>query len=154
MYAVANLLEEGKFDEATRLSSKIAGARGKLESTLYLNSTRDSISRLDSRLPVALRTADFPELLRLASASSVRPNLTNLEFLRQRLIDFASAMDAVRAGRLAEAGQKSEHMDAELWRMSPRRSEIGPMKMMVAPKPAADVTPRPQRRGNWPLASR
>jgi tetratricopeptide (TPR) repeat protein len=142
MYAVANLLEEGKFSEATRLSSKIAGARGKLESTLYVNSTRDSISRLDSRLPVALRTADFPEILRHANAGSVRPNLPNLEFLRQRLIDFASAMDAVGAGRLAEAGQKSERMDAELWRMSPRRSEIGPMPMMMAPKPAADVTPR------------
>src|SRR5665213_3230900 len=36
MYAVANLLEEGKWREAIALSAKIAGARGELESTLYI----------------------------------------------------------------------------------------------------------------------
>src|ERR1043165_139019 len=35
MYSVANLLEQGKFEEATRLSGKITPARGKLETTLY-----------------------------------------------------------------------------------------------------------------------
>ena len=53
MYSVANLLELGRFDEATRLSARITGARGKLETTLYINAARDSISRLDPRLPVA-----------------------------------------------------------------------------------------------------
>src|SRR5882757_991386 len=55
MYSVANLLEQGKFEEATRLSAKITAARGKLETTLYINTARDSISRLDPHLPVALR---------------------------------------------------------------------------------------------------
>src|SRR5262249_38995957 len=35
MYFVADLIEEGKFEKATRISSKITGARGSLESTLY-----------------------------------------------------------------------------------------------------------------------
>ena len=54
MYAVANLMEEGKLKAATALSMKLPGARGELESTLYIYQPRDSISRLDPRLPVAL----------------------------------------------------------------------------------------------------
>ena len=42
MYAVANLLEEGKLKEATALSAKLTGARGQLENTLYPWSPRDS----------------------------------------------------------------------------------------------------------------
>src|ERR1051326_6391829 len=37
LYAAAHLFEQGRFEEATRLSAKIAGARGKLESSLYIN---------------------------------------------------------------------------------------------------------------------
>ena len=55
MYAIANLLEAGQLDEATTLSVKLGKARGELENTLYPWSTRDAISRLDPRLPVALR---------------------------------------------------------------------------------------------------
>jgi tetratricopeptide (TPR) repeat protein len=142
MYFVADLLEEGKFHEATSLSSKIAGARGKLETTLYTNSARDSISRLDPRLPVALRTADFPQILKLVNASSVRPGLGNLEFLRRRLADFASGMEAVSRGNLQEAGRQSERLDAELWRMSQHQKDSAPMPGMAAPKPAADGPPK------------
>jgi tetratricopeptide (TPR) repeat protein len=114
MYAVANLLEQGKLEEATRLSARITAARGKLETTLYINLARDSISRLDPRLPVALRTADFDQILKLVSASAVRPGLSNLDFLRRGLTDFASGMKAVAAGNLAQAGEVSERFDAEL----------------------------------------
>ncbi len=85
MYFVADLLEQGKFDQATRISGKIAGARGKLETTLYINSARDSISRLDSRLPVALRTADYPRALTLLKTTTARPGMPNLDFLRRCL---------------------------------------------------------------------
>jgi tetratricopeptide (TPR) repeat protein len=114
MYAVANLLEQGKLEEATSLSARITAARGKLETTLYINLARDSISRLDPRLPVALRTADFDQILKLVSASAVRPGLSNLDFLRRGLTDFASGMKAVAAGNLAQAGEVSERFDAEL----------------------------------------
>jgi tetratricopeptide (TPR) repeat protein len=80
MYAIANVLEQGKFDEATRLSARITEARGKLDTTLYINLTRDSISRLDPRLPVALRIADFPQILKLANASTVRSGLQTWSF--------------------------------------------------------------------------
>ena len=135
MYSVANLLEQGKFDEATRLSAQITGARGKLETTLYINSARDSISRLDPRLPVALRTADFPQILKLVNASTVRPGLPNLEFLRRRLADFASGMQAVVAGNLSEAEQLSVRFDAELWRMSQQQNASVRMPGMAPPQP-------------------
>ena len=59
MYAIANLLEAGEFNEATALSAKLKDARGQLEGTLYPWSPRDAISRLEPRLPVALRAADW-----------------------------------------------------------------------------------------------
>ena len=68
MYAVANLMEEGKLKQATALSMKLNGARGELVSTLYIYSPRDSISRLDPRLPVALRTADWDQVIGLSKA--------------------------------------------------------------------------------------
>ena len=59
MYAIASLMEEGKLKDATALSMTLTGARGELDSTLYIYQPRDSISRVDPRLPVALRTADW-----------------------------------------------------------------------------------------------
>jgi len=135
MYAVANLLEQGKLEEATNLSARISGARGKLESTLYITTARDSISRLDPRLPVALRTADFDRILKLATAAAVHPGLPNLEFLRQRLVDFASGMQAVAAGDLSTAGQASTRLDAELWRISQRPKDPPPMPGMTPSQP-------------------
>jgi hypothetical protein len=52
MYAVANSMEEGKLKEAAVLSMKLTGARGELESTLYIYQPRVSISQVDPRLPV------------------------------------------------------------------------------------------------------
>lgn len=142
MYYVADLLEQGKFDEATRISGKITAARGKLESTLYINSARDSISRIDPRLPVALRTADFPRVLSLLRASAVRPELPNLEFLRRRLEDVASGMESVNQDSLEEAERTSQRLDAELYRMGqehkqttrmPAMSPAVPPKLVVMP---------------------
>jgi tetratricopeptide (TPR) repeat protein len=126
MYAVANVLEQGRFAEAIRLSGLITGARGKLETTLYTYSARDSMSRLDPRLPVALRTADFPQILKLAEESPVRSRLPNLEFLRQRLADFASGMQAVAEGDLSKAAESSARFEAELRRISEQPKDAGP----------------------------
>ena len=65
MYAIANLLEEGKLKDATALSMKLTGARGQLDTTLYTNASRDSISRLNPLLPVALRTANWQQVIEL-----------------------------------------------------------------------------------------
>ena len=118
MYAIANLLEEGRLKEATALSSKLTGARGQLENTLYPWSPRDSVARLDPRLPVALRTADWAQALELLKASQPPVSLPNLVFLAQELTEFAAGMQALEARELTKAEESSTRLDAELWRIS------------------------------------
>jgi tetratricopeptide (TPR) repeat protein len=119
MYAIANLMEEGRLKEATALSGKLKGARGQLEATLYPWSPRDAISRLDPRLPVALRTADWAQALELLKTSEPpAASLQNLGFLARQLTDFAAGMQALEAHDLARAEESSMRLDAELWRIS------------------------------------
>jgi tetratricopeptide (TPR) repeat protein len=145
MYAIANLMEEGKLQEATELSSKLSGARGELESTLYIYSTRDSIARLSPRLPVALRTADWAQVTELLKASSPPAGRPNLAFLARQLAFFAAGMRAVENRHLEKAEESSTRFDAELWRISQgsensrgtmaRKTEsaAGPPKLEVVP---------------------
>ena len=142
MYSIANLLEEGKFDEATRLSAEITSARGKLDTTLYPYMARDSISRLDPRLPVALRIGDFPLILKLANAARIGAGLRNLEFLRVRLADFASGMQAVAEHNLPEAERISARFDAELRRMKDQNDGAAPTAGMAGPQPPASGWPK------------
>jgi tetratricopeptide (TPR) repeat protein len=118
MYAIANLMEEGKLNEATALSMKLSGARGELEPTFYTYSTRDSISRLDPRLPVALRTADWVQVIELLKASRPLAEDPNLNFLAAQLSAFASGMQALAEHDLPKAEGSSNQFDAELWRTS------------------------------------
>ena len=120
MYAIANLMEAGKLAEATQLSAKITHAHGQLDSSLYPWSPRDGMSRLDPRLPVALRTADWAQALELLKASNPPDTLPNLVFLSRQLTEFASGMQAVEAHDLDKADEASRNLDAELWRISER----------------------------------
>jgi tetratricopeptide (TPR) repeat protein len=117
MYAIANLMEEGRLKEATALSGKLKGARGQLEATLYPWSPRDAISRLDPQLPVALRTANWARALEMLQTSEP-PALPNLGFLARQLTDFAAGMQALERHDLAQAEESSMRLDAELWRIS------------------------------------
>jgi tetratricopeptide (TPR) repeat protein len=142
MYSIANLLEQGRFADAVRLSRKITEARGTLETTLYIYSARDSISRLAPELPVALRTADFAQILRLVNVARVGPNQPNLEFLRGRLADFASGMRAVTSNNLAAAEQASTRLADELRRASQQPRNSGAMPGMTMTQPAKDAWPK------------
>jgi tetratricopeptide (TPR) repeat protein len=114
MYAIANLMEEGKMSAATALSMKLTDARGKLESTLYIYSTRDSMSRLNPRLPVALRTADWRQVIELLRAATPPAGRPNLDFLASQLAIFAVGMQAVEAHDLPKAQELSTRFDAGL----------------------------------------
>jgi tetratricopeptide (TPR) repeat protein len=138
MYAIANLMEEGKLQEATALSAKLTGARGELESTLYLYSTRDSIARLNPRLPVAMRMADWPQVIRLLNASAPPAARPNLAFLARQLACFASGMQAIETHDLVKAEQSSLRFDAELWRISENSKDS---RETAPPKPAAEGGP-------------
>jgi tetratricopeptide (TPR) repeat protein len=119
MYAIADLMEEGQLAEANVLSRKLKNARGQLEATLYPWSPRDSMTRLDPRLPVALRAGDWARASELLKASE-RPSavLSNLGFLARALTDFTAGMQALDAGEIAKAEEASQRLDAELWRIS------------------------------------
>jgi tetratricopeptide (TPR) repeat protein len=135
MYAIANLMEEGKLKEATALSLKLTGARGELESTLYVYSTRDSISRLDPRLPVALRMADWREVSELLKGKPPLPGWPNLAFLARQLTVFAAGMHAVETHDLTKAEESSTRFDAELWRMSQQSRNASMTQTMEANNP-------------------
>jgi tetratricopeptide (TPR) repeat protein len=120
MYGIANLMEEGKLEQATKLSSKLTGARGELTETLYVGSPRDGYSRLDPKLPVALRTGDWGAVLKMLEAAKPSDKLENLKFLAGQLREFALGMQAVQMGDPAAAQNASLRLDAELWHMSQR----------------------------------
>ena len=120
MYAIANLMEAGQLNEATALSAKARAARGELENTLYPWSPRDAISRLDPRLPVALRAADWSTALALLESSNPPTALPNLQFLARQLTQFAVGMQALDRHDLSRAEAASVQFDADLWRISNR----------------------------------
>ncbi len=124
MYAIANLMEEGRFADATQLSAKLKGARGESSATLYIWSPRDSIARIDPRLPVALRSADWPRVLEMVKAAPAPPApLTNLAFLLESLTDFATGMHALESHDVAQAEDASRNLDAQLWRATARMKD-------------------------------
>jgi tetratricopeptide (TPR) repeat protein len=147
MYAIANLLEEGKMQEATALSAKLSGARGELAATLYTQSPRDGMARLDPLLPVALRTGDWNAVLRMLKDSkpdNSKPDarLENLSFLAGQLKEFAAGMQAAQNRDVAAAEAASQHIDAELWRLSQRvHDEPAPKKPSLTAPAMAIVMP-------------
>ena len=118
MYAIANLMEQGKLAQANALSDHLAAARGQLSATLYIWSARDQMARISRRLPVALRTADWDTVLSLVSEANLPDNAktSNLRFLASQLTDFATGMKALEANDVAAAQAASDRMDAGLWR--------------------------------------
>jgi tetratricopeptide (TPR) repeat protein len=124
MYAIANLMEEGRLADATQLSAKLKGARGESSATLYIGSPRDGIARIDPRLPVALRAADWPRVLEMLKAAPAPPApLTNLAFLSASLTDFAAGMLALESHDVAQAEDFSRRLDSQLWRASEQVKE-------------------------------
>jgi hypothetical protein len=146
MYAIANLMEEGKLAEATTLSAKLKDARGQLESTLYPWSPRDSISRLDPRLPVALRTGGWAEALEMLKGSNPPAALSNLVVLQRQLTDFASGMQAVEAHEMAEAEVSSMRLDAELWRLSQELKQADAEKAKMKKESESEAKGAPKMR--------
>jgi hypothetical protein len=142
MYAIANLLEAGEFNEATAMSAKLKDARGELENTLYPWSPRDAMSRLDPRLPVALRSADWTTVLALLKSSNPPAGLPNLQFLARELTQFALGMQALEQHNLSQAEAASAQFDAELWRISNRLKDEAEAKAKKdKDKKTADAAP-------------
>ena len=142
MYSIANLMEEGKMQQATALSAKLSHARGEFGPTLYTQSPRDGMSRLDPLRPVALRTGDWNAVLRMVKDSKPDAKLENLAFLAGQMKEFAAGMQAAEAGDMAAAQAASQTLDADLWRISQRvHDEPAPKKPALTAPAMAVVMP-------------
>ncbi len=142
MYAIANLMEEGKLEKATAYSAKLTGARGELDSTLYPFSPRDSISRLNPELPVALRTADWPHVIALSKSNEAPASQPNLRFLARELASFGEGMQAVETHNLGKAQNSSAQFDAELWRVTQQTKDAQRMEQSMPEKSAPSGPPK------------
>ena len=141
MYAIANLLEAGQLEEATNVSAKLSKARGELENTLYPWSTRDAISRLDPRLPVALRAADWKSASQFLQSSNPPESLPNLQLLKRQLSSFAEGMQALEDHSVAQAETASAAFDTELQKANANFKEQQAKNKKQKSKGNADAAP-------------
>jgi tetratricopeptide (TPR) repeat protein len=118
MYAIANVMEQGRMEDANALSDHLAAARGETSESLYIWSARDQIARVSRRLPVALRVGDWTAVLTMLDQAKFDDveKTTNLRFLQSELRSFAVGMQALDNGDAAAAQSASAEMDAGLWR--------------------------------------
>jgi tetratricopeptide (TPR) repeat protein len=118
MYAIANLMEQGKLRQANALSDHLSAARGKLSATLYIWSARDQMARIGQRLPVALRVGDWDAVLAMLGQANLGEGkkTTNLRWLAAELGEYARGMKALEAGDASAAREASDRLDAGLWR--------------------------------------
>jgi hypothetical protein len=141
MYAIANLMEAGKLQEATTLSAKLKNARGQLENTLYPWSTRDAIARLDPRLPVTLRAADWKSASQFLHSSDPQDTLPNLQFLQRELKNFVEGMQALDEHELSQAEASSAAFDAEFQKTSAHYKEEQAREKKQKDKKNVDASP-------------
>jgi tetratricopeptide (TPR) repeat protein len=145
MYAIANLMEQGRLQDAGALSGHLAQAHGQLAASLYIWSARDQISRVGLRLPVALRIADWSSVLTMLYDANLTDSdkTTNLRFLRDQLRSFATGMQALDRADLAAAQAASAQMDAGLWRQNQdgKAATDDKAKTNSDPKKAAPTPP-------------
>lgn len=118
MYAIANLMEQGKLAQANALSDRLGNARGELSTTLYIWSSRDDMARINNRLPVALRMGDWTDVVKLVDAQKIpeKDSSKNLRVLADALSRYATGMAALVRNDVAAAKTASDAMDAGLWR--------------------------------------
>jgi tetratricopeptide (TPR) repeat protein len=124
MYAIANLMEQGKLKEANALSDHLSAARGKLSATLYIWSARDQMARIGQRLPLALRVGDWDAVLAMLGQAAITrttggegEKTANLRWLAAELGEYARGMKALEAGDVKAAREASDRLDAGLWRV-------------------------------------
>jgi tetratricopeptide (TPR) repeat protein len=150
MYAIANLMEQGRLADANALSDHLAAARGQLSASLYIWSARDQMSRISRRLPVALRVADWDGVLTLLSNANLPKgdHSANLRFLASELTEYAKGMKSLDAGDAVVAQEHATNMDSSLKQMKEMQkglagSKSGSKKNKAEKKPegTAPTTP-------------
>lgn len=138
MYSIANLMEEGHMQQAAVVSAKLTSARGDTAATLYPWSTRDSITRIDPLLPIALRTGDWPRVQAMLAQVHPPNSTPHLEFLAGVLANYAKGMQAAQDQKIGEATAASNAVDAALWRFK-EQTDAESAAVPKPPKPAVPV---------------
>jgi tetratricopeptide (TPR) repeat protein len=141
MYLVADLLEAGRIDEATKLSLNLNTAHGTYGTSLYRQNARDQMTRLSEELPVALRAGDWVHATAMLEKSAPAAEWVNLVELRDSLLEFTRGMAAVDAGDLAGAAKFSAAMDSRL-QQKPAIASVA-MPGMAKMAPSKDATAGP-----------
>lgn len=114
MYLIADLMEAGRIAEATKISAKLTAARGQEGPTLYRQSARDGLTRLDVRLPVMLRAGDWKDASAALTKSNLPAELKNLSGLRLSMLDYTEGMASLEGGDLGAAERAANDLDARL----------------------------------------
>ncbi len=144
MYSIANLMEQGRMKQAALLSDKLPHARGVRAASIYPWSTRDSITRLNPTLPIALRSGDWALVQALLADAKPPASLPNLQSLAASLDAFAHGMQSISAKDLGSARRQSADLDARLWRLSQLLDEQEAASKKKPEDPAKSTKPTNQ----------
>ena len=143
MYLIADLMEAGRVAEATAISAKLTTARGIAGPTLYRQSPRDGLSRLDMRLPVLLRGGDWQAATEILEASKPDSELKNLSTLRLSMRDYTRGMIALEQGDVKTAEKAADDLKGRLQSTSTEKIEDAPGAAMVMSPTAKDAMAKP-----------
>ena len=125
MYLIADLMEAGRVTEAAEISAKLTAAHGTMGPTLYRQVPRDGLSRLDVRLPVYLRAGAWGTATEALEKSAPDPELKNLAWLRESMLDYSKGMLALEQGDAKAAARAADDLDARL-----KEKPVEPMSRM------------------------
>ncbi|MBS1800147.1 MAG: hypothetical protein JSS95_10005 [Acidobacteria bacterium] len=112
MYLIANLMEAGRIAEATAISAKLTNARGTAGGTLYRQTPRDGLTRLNVELPVLLRAGEWKAATAALEQSAPDAGLKNLAGLRQAMLGYTRGMLALEHGGVKAARQSADALEA------------------------------------------
>ncbi|MDE1178662.1 MAG: hypothetical protein PW789_18970 [Edaphobacter sp.] len=131
MYLIADLTEAGRLSEATEISAKLTHARGEAGATLYRQTPRDGLTRLNVQLPVMLRAGDWKDATNALQASTPDPELKNLVALRSAMLNYTEGMLALEHGGVKAARQSADALDAYIKTKPQTPAESMPQGMMA-----------------------
>ncbi|HTH54010.1 MAG TPA: hypothetical protein VL495_08675 [Edaphobacter sp.] len=114
MYLIADLMEGGRVIEAMKISEKLTKARGDVGPTLYRQTPRDGLSRLNVELPVMLRAGAWESAAQVLKESKSDPELKNLADLRESMLEYVQGMSALEHGDVKAAEEQGDALDAKV----------------------------------------
>lgn len=114
MYLIADEMEAGRFREAMETSEKLTKARAEVGPTLYRQTPRDGMTRLNVGLPVLLRAGAWTSAAEALEQSRPDASLKNLAELREAMLNYTKGMEALDRSDGKSAEAMSDSMDVRV----------------------------------------